>query len=88
LGEFPFDLEPSMPLSRAASDGQASDSLPVFAIAVRLTDYLVPALATAAALTVLAITGALHSVSWLADLFAVVLISALCGAASSGCAQK
>ncbi len=71
-----------MPLPRAASDGPTSSDVPVFAIAVRVTDYLIPAVATAAALTVLAITGALHSVSGLADLFAVALISALCGLAS------
>ncbi|HEY3923402.1 MAG TPA: methyl-accepting chemotaxis protein [Acidothermaceae bacterium] len=71
-----------MPLSRAASDASASHDVPVFAIAVRVSDYLIPAVATAAALIVLAITGALHSVSWLAGLFAVVLISALCGLAS------
>jgi methyl-accepting chemotaxis protein len=71
-----------MPLSRVASDGQAPDSVPVFAIAVRVIDYLIPALATAATLGVLALAGALHSVSWLAGIFAVVLISALCGVAS------
>ena len=71
-----------MPLSRAASDASASHDVPVFAIAVRVTDYLIPAVATAVGLTVLAITGALHSLSWIAALFAVVLISALCGLAS------
>jgi methyl-accepting chemotaxis protein len=71
-----------MPLSRAASDGSASHDVPVFAIAIRITDYLIPAVGTAVALTLLAITGALHSVSWLADLLAVALISGLCGSAS------
>lgn len=68
--------------SRASSDGSTAGEVPVFAIAIRVTDYVIPAVATAAALTVLAISGALHSVSWLAVLFAVALISALCGMAS------
>ncbi len=71
-----------MPLSRTASDGQAADRLSVFAIAVRLSDYLIPALATAVTLIVLALVGALHSVSWLAGIVAVVLTSGLCGVAS------
>jgi len=71
-----------MPLSRNASDGQTRDGLSVFAIAVRLTDYLIPALATAMTLIVLALVGALHSVSWLAGVGVVVLTSALCGVAS------
>ena len=71
-----------MPLSRAAVDGSAPRDVPVFAIAVRVTDYLIPAAATAAAFIVLAITRALHSVSWLAVVFAVALISALCGSAA------
>ena len=71
-----------MSLSRTAPDGRAPDSLPVFAIAVRLTDYLIPALATAVTLIVLDLVGALHSVPWLAGVVAVVLTSALCGVAS------
>ena len=71
-----------MSLSRAASDGSTAADMPVFAIAVRVTDYVIPAVATAVALTVLAITGALHAASWLAVLFAVALISVLCGLAS------
>jgi methyl-accepting chemotaxis protein len=71
-----------MPLSRAASGASGSPGVPVFAIAVRVSDYLIPAIATGAALTVLAVTGELRSVSWLASIFAVALISALCGVAS------
>ena len=71
-----------MPLSRAASDGPVPDRVPVFAVAVRVTDYLIPAAATGATLVVLGLAGALHSVSWLAGVFAVVLITSLCGVAS------
>ncbi|HEY0870066.1 MAG TPA: methyl-accepting chemotaxis protein [Acidothermaceae bacterium] len=71
-----------MSLSRAASDGRARDGVPVLAIAVRISDYLIPAVATAATLIILGLVGALHSVSWLAAVFAVVVVSASCGAAS------
>jgi len=71
-----------MPLSRTASDGQAADRLPVFAIVVRLADYLIPALATAVTLIVLALVGALHSLPWLAGVAAVALTSVICGVTS------